>query len=368
MALDTQYVSRHNIQIFDRGGKHRQYDVENVDLVKWGRVRDEISEARFVVSGEAMFRQADALNAIEGGRAEIVVWRGDERMWEGPVTRTAFSATSFECAARDIGHYLQRTVMHGAYSNAYPKTVTNVQRLRTIFLKELIRKEQLGYNLLDHIVYHDLAGDAKTTRVTKRYQKNVWQEMDDIASKSGMDYTVIGRALHLWDTHRAPFGRTPTITENDFLGEMKATSYGLDLATAYFTTNGDGTYGRAGGNDPYYGEVEMLATAYDEEVDEGPAPTQAELNAQAQRNLSNRNPTPMELRIPDNSQVNPKGVMEMKHLVPGIMLPALMRVGIREVSQAQKLNHVDVEETATGETIKVSMSPFPNGGVVEEEA
>lgn len=359
-------VQNHTLYIYDRGGRRRLWEVGDLDLVRWGRVRDDISEALTTMSGRSCDNQADVLTQIEAGRHELVVYRGDQRVWEGPITRTAFTRNSFEIAARDIGHYLARTAMQAAYSNKYPKTTRVITRIAYIIARELARKEALGYNLLSYMNYHQKDTDAKTSAVTERYQMTVWEHLDNLAAKAGTDYVTIGRAMHFWDTHEAPFGMTPTVTENDFLGDIKITQYGLDLATRAISTNGDGTVGISGGVDPYYGEVDFLTTAYDEETDSGPAPTKAELVSQAQRNRSGRFPTPVELRIPDNSTINPLGVLTLEHLVPGILVPVLATAGVRSISQVLKLDQMQVQETAEGEQITATFAPRPT--VSDEDA
>lgn len=359
-------VQNHTLFVYDRGGRRRLWELGDLDLVRWGRVRDDISEASTTMSGRSCDNQADVLTQIEAGRHELVVYRGDQRVWEGPITRTAFTRTTFEVAARDIGHYMSRTAMQKAYSNKYPKTDYVISRIKKIITAELARKEAIGYNLLPYMNYHQTPTDAKTSAVTERFQMNVWEHIDNLAAKAGTDYTTVGRAFHVWDTHEAPFGMTPTVTENDFLGDITVTQYGLDLATRAISTNGDGTVGIAGGVHPYYGEVDFLTTAYDEETDSGPAPTVAELVSQAERNRSNRLPTPTELRIPDNSTINPSGVLSVEHLVPGILIPVLFQLGVRPFSQIQKLDRVNFEETAAGEKITAAMSPRPRTNQDEE--
>jgi hypothetical protein len=48
--------------------------------------------------------------------------------------------------------------------------------------------------------------------------------------------------------------------------------------------------------------------------------------------------------------------------VPGVWIPLRATETIREVSQWQKLDSMDVEQNASGEKITVVMSPAPNAG------
>lgn len=364
MALS--FVKDHHAYIYDRGGSGSpEAELEQMVSIDWNRVRDDISEASVSIVGSSVSRQADTLMELEPGRKELVIYRGDDRVWEGPLSRVRWTSQGCDIYARDIGFYLERTTMRNGYSNAYPNTSYAVNRLKKILQTELARKEAMGYNLLSHLKIHaPVAGDARTSRKTVRYEKQVFDELDDLAAKGGIDYTVLGRALHIWDTSRASMGQTVQVTEHDFIGEAVVTAYGMELGTHSYATDGQGRVGKAGGNSAYYGEWERLETAYDEK-EGGEPPTQSELNSQAKRNLAGRKPTPVQVRVGENSQLNPNGVLTIEDLVPGVHIPLLANLSIRRLAQTQKLNQMKVVETSDGEVISVSMSPV---GVSDDEA
>lgn len=364
MAADC--IVGHTALVYDRGGVVRMFQVHDISQVRWTRVRDDISEANIKIAAANCFPQADDLNRIEPERHELVILRGRERVWEGPITRATISAEEMEIHAQDVMHYGSRTAMSKAYDNSYPKTAFAIDRIKAILLAELTRKEAAeqaafpgtglpSYNVLPHIVYHQTASDAKTTRKTPMMHKTVWEEIDDMAAKGGIDYTVIGRAIHIWDTSK-PLGTTRTITEADLDARVKVTIYGMDLATRAIVTDGEGAYGSAGGVDPYYGLVENLETAYDETEGADP-PTSAELNSQAARNLVGRNPAPAVLRVPDNSTINLSAGLGIDDLVPGVFMPLRAKILIRTFNQTQKLDRVSVVEDSEGEKVSVTMSP-----------
>lgn len=357
MPLDC--VQNHRVYIYDRGGVTRIGELKNLNRVKWGRVRDDISEAEVDISGAYCAGNAVTLDMLEPGRHEFVVFRGDERAWEGPITRALYTRTGISFFAKDVLHYAYRTAMQGAYSSAYPNVEFATSRAKRILIAELGRAWETltpPINVLPYLVEHHTSTDAQTSRVTVPMQSTVFEHIDDIAAKGGMDYTTVGRAIHLWDTDK-PLGYAPRVTDGDFLGDIYVTAYGMELGTRAIATDGQGHWGEAGGIDPYYGAWERLATAYDEETDDGPPPTEAVLRSQAQRNLSGRNPTPIQVRIPDGSSLNPKGVLGVEHLVPGTYIPMTSSLTARKISQMQKLNKVDFTESAEGEQITVTMFP-----------
>lgn len=349
-------ADKHSVFIHDRGGLVRIDEILKAKVVRWNRMRDDISEATVHITAANCAGQKSVLEAIEPGRHELVIYRGADRVWEGPIDRLTDDGTTFSIHAKDVLFYANRTAMHAAYSNAHPNKTTVIKRIAGIMRAELARKEAIGYNILSHLVTHEYPDDAGTAAVTKKMQYTVFEHLDNLAARSGLDYTVVGRAIHLWDTHRK-IGQTAVVSQSDFLGDVTVSVYGSELATRAIVTDGEGNYGMAGvAVDPYYGEWEILATAYDE-TDEGPAPTNAEMASQAQRNMAGRNPTPLQLRIPDNSRLNPAGVLTMDDLVPGVYVPLRTETNVRTITQMQKLQSVTVEETEKGESIQITLYP-----------
>jgi hypothetical protein len=137
-------------------------------------------------------------------------------------------------------------------------------------------------------------------------------------------------------------------------------------------TDGKGHAGIAGGVDPYYGEWEILHQAYDEDAKGAKpedVPSTAEMTSQAQRAYAQGKVPPLVVRIPDNTRLNPNGVLTIDDLVPGTWIPLSAKLPGRTLSQMQKLDSMTVEETAKGgEIISVTLSPaYIDSKFVEEE-
>lgn len=361
--------TNHTVMIYDRGGFTRLFQLEDVISVQWQRVRDDISLADVTVSspGPECLR---LLEQIEPGRHEMVLFRGTQRVWEGPITLMVEQqglTPTVQLQARDVMHYAYRLIMRRTYSNKFPNIVTTVSRAANILRTEMGRRETENppINVVPHMQVITSTDMARTSRVTKPYQATAFEDIDSLAAYSGLDYTVIGRRIVLFDRHHA-LGRTPTVTQADFLGDVRISVYGMELATFAAVTGGNGMYGIAGGSNSYYGQWEILDSAYDEEADSA-APTQGELNSQARRNLSGRLPTPVQIRVPENSQINPSGVFTIDNLIPGIQVPVRAKLAIREVQQYQKLQKVQVNDDANGERIQVTLVPSTGNPVVDEE-
>jgi hypothetical protein len=343
--------------IFDRGGMNRIFPIDVTTFVDYARVKDDISNALIRIPSSA--ECCGQLANVEPVRNELVIFRDGPRVWEGPITRMAFTADEVEIAAKDVMFYPYRTIMRNEYNNAYPNISTVTGRLDYIFQIEMARKEGMTppINVLPYLRVYHFEGEARTSRHSLPFQKTVWEELDDLAAKAGIDYTVVGRGIHIFDTEYQ-LGLTPLATEADFLAGLTVTAYGMNLTTFSAVTDGEGRYGSAQVDEMYYGNIETLATAYDEESSE--APTDEELRSQAQRNLSQRFPVPVVVRVPDNSQIDPASeAFAFENLVPGVKVPLMATVGCRQVRQDQKITNVRVQQDEKGERITLTLFPFP---------
>lgn len=346
----------HTAMIFDRGGRTRLGVIDPLSSVSWQRVRDDISFGNITTTQPTM-QCLQLLEQVEPNRHELVIFRGTERVWEGPITLIVYHRDSVEIEARDVMHYAYRTVMRASYNNNYPNITTTTQRAVNVLEGELIRKESLNppINVLPYLVAVHSPDDSRTSRGTAPSQSTVFEDIDSMAAKAGLDYTVVGRSIVLFNTHTS-LGQTQQVTEDDFIGDVIVTAYGMEHATKAWVNDGQGNIGYAGVDvDPYYGEWEILDSAYDEEKGSD-APTTSELFSQAERNLDGRNPVPLTVRVPEGSRLNPNGTLSIADLVPGVHIPLRATLTARVVNQMQKLNKVQVTEDPAGEVIAVSMT------------
>lgn len=362
MALNCEI---HTVYVYDRGAATRLFQIDPITSVEWERLRDDISHAVVQVVNPGPECQKQMLS-VSPNRMELVIYRGKDRVWEGPITRIGWHRDRIEVEAKDVMHYAYRTIMRSGYSNAYPNIQTTVQRAINV-LGELSRKEALDppINVLPYVTAYATATDSETSKTTVPYESTVFDDIDAMAWRSGMDYTTIGRRILLFDTHTVWY-TTQTVTEADFLSEIVVTQYGMEGATHAAVTSSTGVFAATGANDPFYGEWEILDTAYDE--DGTVVPTQAALLSQAQRNLDGRNPVPLHVRVPDNSQLNPNGTLSMSDLVPGVRIPLRATLLTLNVAQMQKLDRVVVtEDGQNGEKIAVTLYPASLNDVPPEE-
>lgn len=375
---------RHRAYIFDRGGLVERGEVTKFTSLTWNRKRDDISNASIVVDNYDP-DLADLLGKTRSWIHELVIYRDDERVWEGPfVHREMRGASQVTYTAWDVMAYPYRRILRQGYNDSYKKAAGVQIGIKTVVERAgMILVNALSYadpNVLPYLTLIKTGEDAQESRIVPDYTKTVWQDLDDMAANAGLDYTVAGRRIILWDTHTF-IGQTKEMRDGDFTEELIVTEYGMNLANYFGVTDGQGAWGAAwplGANGSNwleaYGPVEMLASGYGDTATttDNAAQTPAalaelreKLTSQARRNIGHRWPTPLVARVPDNSGLKPDVNVTINQLIPGIWVPLRVENTVQPFAQMQKLDSVTVTEAVEGEThtetVAVVMSPAPLG-------
>lgn len=386
------------VYLYKRGGQVKIGEITPLADVRWSRTRDDIGNCLVHVN-EWNADSLGVLSSIKEWATELVVFRTvggqTERVWEGPVVRVTDSTTNLEIEAKDVMGYVYRRIMRIGYNDSYQINAGQQVGMHTVVYRtERIIANALAYddpNVLPFLTALHHASDAIQARIVKAYNKSAWQEIDDMAANAGLDYSVAGRRIILNDTHR-PIGRLPEMSNGDFSDNPIVTSYGMTYATDFAVTNNNGVYGLATrGRDPAGGRhefapatdlligdaaetgyVEQIASQYGESDIAGTGTnslTPAEiaalrqvLTAQADRNIANRYPIPVIVRVPDNVSVAADAPVAINQLIPGVWIPLRAKGVIREASQWQKLDSMSCSQDAKGERVTVVLSPAPNAG------
>jgi hypothetical protein len=378
--------------VYERGGGRMLGEITPMTKIKWTRVRDDISDCTITV--DSFDDCGMLLSNLRSWQHEIVVFRdngaGPERVWEGPVTHIQYETDRVVIGAKDVMAYVYRRVMRLGYNDSYQLETPGryvgsngfgqyvygwgqvglrsvVERAEQIILNALSYDDP---NVIEYLTALSSGNDTQQSRIVKAYSKSAWQEVDDLAAKAGLDYTTVGRRIILWDTHDQ-IGRLPQMTDGDFGDNPIVTEYGMQTATDFVVTNNNGVYGLSTKSEghKFYGFVEQIASAYSEsESSGGTAETLTDkarqeleetLTGQAQRNIAHRYPTPLIVRVPDNTTLNPDLPLGINEIVPGVFIPLLATSTLRKVSQMQKLDNMSCTQDENGEVITVTLSPAP---------
>ena len=369
----------HRAFVYRRGGSERVGEIRNITRLDWGRFRDDISTARIEVS-DWDIDCGNLLASLQTWAYEIVIFRDNgftvDRVWEGPITLLTYGRDKVTISAKDVMAYAYRRILRQGMSDRGTSVVLRGARvLQNAFAPD-------DPNVLAYMRVLSRADDAKQYRSTPGYSRTAFEEVDDMASNAGLDYTTVGRSIILWGTkHR--IGTLPEFKDGDLGATPIVSEYGMSMANRYVISDGNGIWGaadRLNGQDadPVYGLVELLSSTWASDSDaetgtftaEQIATAIASLSEMAERSISDRFPPPVVVRVPDNTTLNPDAVVSIQQLVPGVVLPLRSTGTLRTVVASQKLDSVSVSEEDGKETITLVMSPFSrddaSGGETEE--
>lgn len=363
----------HTVQIYRRGGTKHVGTIAGVSSVEWNRMRDDISAAEIEVS-DWDIDCGNLLATLEPWAYEVVLFRdngyGVERVWEGPISLLTYRNDRVVIQAKDVMNYSYRRIIKQAFVDSGDSPTagaTVVDRARRV-LQNIFAPDDP--NILGYLTLVTHEDDAKQYRSLPPYSRTGYEEVDDMASNAGLDYTAVGRRIILWGTkHR--IGTLPEFTDANLGNAPIVSVYGMSGANVYAVSDGNGIYGEADrldedGKDNFYGLVEMLSSTWASDTaqesgtytEAGLAEVRESFARSAEHSLDDRYPMPVVVRVPDNTRVNPDTVISIQHLVPGVIIPLRSTGTLRTVVDSQKLDSVKVVEKDGDEVITITMSPF----------
>jgi hypothetical protein len=366
------YCGEHTVEIRAMGGVTVLWDLTPLMLVRWRRLRDDVSTAEvWVPSGLCCDIIAELRTVIH----ELHIYRNGEAVWQGPITRITIDNDRTEIFAEDILWVCKKKVLQSGYDQAHPNIWNVLDRMDWLLREHCYECDGDPWNMVSpgtdhlHLVTPTLPG-PKTSRAVAAYQFTTWEDFDKYAEDSGADYTVIGRDIYFWDIDHQ-WLTIPDLDE-DFLDQFpRIVEYGNQLFTYVFVSNAKGYASRARANSTQrgiYGSIEQLiSNVQDAGVVEETIPAAqdlAEWYDTARRHVTA--PAPVAVVIPANTSLLPRdgsGVpnpWEMGHLVPGAWFEVTVTRMCRTVTQLQRLHEIIVEEVPeTGETIKFTAISAP---------
>lgn len=365
-------VAGHTIIITDRGGSVRIMELKDVTEVRWSRAGQTRSTASVTITGASCRRQAEKVAKIEPRRHELVIYRGTQRVWEGPIRFVRSSRNAVTISANDVLDYLQaRALTRWWVSDNDDELMT--ERADTIISDELTRNYvapgtastvPAWENLtppIDVLPYLDVRpGVAETAAETLPFSMTVFEHLQELA-RSGLAFTTVGRRIIIRDASD-PIGITRTLTENDIEGDPAIFADGEELICVQhvITQPADNTspvstanVGSVVKSTAYYGPWGRIHTRTDE-IRAG-ANVQQALNSQARALAAGHTPVPVELQVGSGATLRLRGGLTLDDLVPGVDVPIVATLMGRTIQRTQRILSMQVVETSEGETIQVSI-------------
>ena len=220
--------------LYERGGQQRLYEfpLNAMETLEWERNLSETSAARLVM--DASLCDCAWLGRIRAVRHELVIYRDGNRVWEGPITRVAYSQTTCTLIAKDVSWWFSK------------------RGIKTRFLTGNV--VDVGMQLMrDALLYDDpnvrqylRSNNAKGEQFSADYNSYDGYTIDalDDCVDSGMDWAVMGRTIFAWASVN-PVSQTNLLrAPQDISAEVTVYEDGESLATRMIATGGD-TFGAA---------------------------------------------------------------------------------------------------------------------------
>lgn len=338
--------------IYTRDGRSELLTIGGVSEVEYGRVPNAYSEARLTVLSRLDRDCWSSLGDVHTWAHTLVLHRGDERVWEGPITDVSLSQSAVNLQAFDVSAWLTRR-------RVYRKRITGKGvEVGVLGEARIILNRAFGAddpNVLDHVV---TVADPEEPTTAREVKPNEGYYYDDLGTLvgAGLQWTTVGRSIVL-GTENVLLGRTATLVpERDTTAEVTLSESGADLATAVTAAN-EGVVGSAQaaglpgeGVSDFYGLHDMLTENLDRKRVEG-------LRKVARTAVRRRYPAPQVVTFPEGSALDPDTPIPFAHLVPGTAVPLESNATPRPVSATFVLGEVKVKQTVEGEAVTVTLLP-----------
>lgn len=328
-------AANYEVSITYRGGS-QPLGVFEPEVLVWGRVQDDYSEARIDLPASCCGK----LEQVRSWSHEVHISRDGEEVWCGPVVVPSNCRSGNVIIARDMLWWLNRRVIHEDHVSAAQGAVSIA---RDLIVDGFAPDDP---NVLDYL---DTAGvGVVSDREYLANSKYVLDALKDLA-KGGIDFTAIGRRIVV-RPQGTSLGRTALLNCEHFRGDVCASDNGLQAATKAIITGEEGISGEAGGVDPYFGLVEVLHN----DTTITSATTAAD---QARAIVAAGNPPPVLVQPPDSAALSPDAPVCMSELVPGVTVPVVLDCVCRPIAQDLRLSKLSVRWDSTGEQVGVLLQP-----------
>lgn len=344
--------------VCDQGGSPQIFHIEGIVTATINRPRDDIGTLSMVISAPTPNCCANLAEA-RTVRYEMVVLRNGDRIFEGPITRLSFGKDTIEIDAADVVWYLSRTGL--ATTLDYTGKSVNAIDILYTTLKNHFPEATDRFNIGKYVTKINCADDARTAAKHPTYSKTLFELLDNYAENGGIDYTVIGRQIIIFDVHckahvLQKFG------DSDFNASLRVVEYGSQLRTRSIVTRNDGVYTPKVAPDEwvdFYGQIDNVISSIDESAEDA-AVVAVSMESQAEHDLSSGYPAPIEVLVPQNAALMPCAPVEYADLVPGAWLPVESDLTCRRVMQWMRLDAVRTTLDENGEKVFVSLSQAPS--------
>ena len=342
--------------------------IDDVADVLWGRTLDDYSDASVVVAKDRTpERCCQQLGLTRTWGHELVIYRDDEFVWQGPITQRGEFRDRFEFHARDMLAWFDRRRNERPYQWVEP-TEQQPHGLGRRRVDELLREiladaTAEGDPWRGGVVIDGIAALA-TLQAEQQHEKNLGDLIRDLLGY-GVDAFTIGRQVFFLAESTSRGFEPRTLTEADFLADLEVREIGLDGATRAAVVGQQpqqpvgeggvqppsqmaapiGVWPETGGLDPFFGLLftgSQSSTATDEEA----------CRDLARMAVAYGNPPPVSIVVPANTQLSPTAPISIHDIVPGRRVRVLLDSYYTPALQNFLWNELQVRASVSAEGMK----------------
>lgn len=314
--------------------------------IEWGRELNGITRPQIVVDPA---KCTPALADVHPWAHSLIVFRNEERVWEGPIRQRRDTAKGLIITASDVLGWTERRAV--AVGRNVAGGLVRAQMLWAI--QQAFAADDP--NVLAYVQQMGTPTELADLVVTagEKYQ---WDVLSDMGGSGGR-FTALGRSILLWD-EATNLGRLRDLSpENHLLEDVDLYEDGDSLATRVVSRNDNGLVRSAtpptgaGAVDPFYGLVETIVASS--------ATTAAGVTRTAQATANKAYPTPLTIDVPSTAALRCDAPFPIRDLVPGMLVPVQTTTATaRQVSATFVLTAVKVTQQAgRDEVVTITLAP-----------
>lgn len=337
-----------------RGGRVTVFDLPPAAVtgVTWERRVNEVAETSVTLAKPAGARDRLApLGKLEPWACELALWRIPARgiaqlVSVGPYTNYTENSTQITLLGRDLTAWWAKRAVHTDYSFTDCRDLAEIARF---LINDAIAPDDPG--MLEYLRFYPTGISAKRAGAGNRLMLDA--EMSDLAGL-GLDWTTVGRRIVLSGDLAGQWPHVARLGAVHFTADVEVEAAGDETLTRVWKSGSDdsGALGYAGGVDGALGLLETTDSD-DALTDNATARTAARVA------LASAYPTPLYVRVPDDSGLTSDAPVTLEQLIPGVGIHVTVDGYVRPVAELQRLTRVaGAWDRDSGETIAVSLAPW----------
>lgn len=344
---DLLGAGTNTVHVASRDGKtiHFQIPAQRID---WGRTLCGVSKTEVVIDPA---RCLPALADVHPWAHSLVVYRDDERVWEGPFRKRRDTKEGLVLVASDVLGWTEARKIETARTSLGGKVRDH---LEWAVRQALLRDDP---NIVPFLQVLGGPIPTRTADLTVTSTEKMYSSVLTDMTGNGGRWTALGRSIILWDD-AAVIGRLRDLSpENHLLDDVEVIEDGDLLATEAWARNDQGVVGSATVPGvvpvhPFYGLVQRITPSG--------ATTPAGVRATAQALANSSYPTPITIEVPSAAALRCSAPFPIHRLVPGVLVPVTtVTATSRTVTGTFVLSEVRVTQVAgADERVTISLSPL----------